>query len=73
MRIFIICTIIRVIKSRGTIWAGHVEAYMGEVRNAYKILVRSLKGRDHSGDLGVDGRIILIWILRNMADSAGLR
>jgi hypothetical protein len=23
----------------------------------------SLKGRDHSEDLGVDGRIILLWVL----------
>jgi hypothetical protein len=36
---------------------------MGEI-NAYKILVGYLKGRDHSEDLGVDGRIILQWILR---------
>jgi hypothetical protein len=28
------------------------------VRNAYKILVGNLKGRDHSEDLGIDGRII---------------
>jgi hypothetical protein len=31
----------------------------GEMKNAYKILVGSLKGRDHSEDEGVDGRIIL--------------
>jgi hypothetical protein len=35
---------------------------MGEMRNAY-ISVRSLKGRDHSKELSVDGRIILEWIL----------
>jgi hypothetical protein len=33
----------------------------GEMKNAYKILIETLKGRDR--DLGVDGRIILIWIL----------
>jgi hypothetical protein len=32
---------------------------MGEIRYA----LESLKGRDYSGDLGVDGRIILKWIL----------
>jgi hypothetical protein len=32
-------------------------ACMGEMRNAYKILVRKLKGRDHSEDLGIDGKI----------------
>jgi hypothetical protein len=35
---------------------------MGEMRNAYKILVGNLKGRDHVEDLG--GWIILEWILR---------
>jgi hypothetical protein len=30
----------------------------GEVRNAYNFSLENLKGRDHSGDLGVDGRII---------------
>jgi hypothetical protein len=34
---------------------------MGEIR-AYKILER-LNGRDHSEDLGIDGRIIFEWIL----------
>jgi hypothetical protein len=42
MRSFITCTlhqnIVRVIKSRSMICAGHV-ARMGEVNNAYKILV----------------------------------
>jgi len=32
-------------------------------RNAYKISVENLKGRNHSEDLGVDWRIILEWIL----------
>jgi hypothetical protein len=36
---------------------------MGEVRNAYKISVGKPKGRDHSEDLGEDGRIVLEWIL----------
>jgi hypothetical protein len=42
--------IIRVIKSR--IWAGHA-ARMEEMRNAYKVLVKNLKGSGHSEDLGV--------------------
>jgi hypothetical protein len=37
-------SIIRVIKSRKMRWAGHV-ARMGEVRNAYSILVRKPEGR----------------------------
>jgi hypothetical protein len=36
---------------------------MGEKTYAYKILVKeNLKGREHSEDLGIDGRIILHWI-----------
>jgi hypothetical protein len=54
--------VIRIIKSRRMRLAGHV-ACMGEMRNAYKILVESLKETDHSEDLGVDGRIILKQIL----------
>jgi hypothetical protein len=36
---------------------------MREMRNAHKIFCsESLKGIDHLKDLGVDGRITLIWI-----------
>jgi hypothetical protein len=45
---------------------------MNEIRNAYKILVESLKGRDHSKDLGVDGRIILKCILGKYGRRCGL-
>jgi hypothetical protein len=41
---------------------GHV-AGMGEMTNPYEILVRNLNGEDHSEDLGVDGKIILKYIL----------
>ena len=38
---------------------------MGERRGVYRVLVGKPKGkRDHWGDLGVDGRIILRWIFR---------
>jgi hypothetical protein len=46
------------IKSRRMRWARHV-ARMGEMRNAYKILVEILKGKAHAEDLGVDGKITL--------------
>jgi hypothetical protein len=32
---------------------------MGEMRNVYKTLVGSLKGKDHSEDFGIDGSVIL--------------
>jgi hypothetical protein len=33
------------------------------MKNAYKISVGSFKGRDYLEDLGIEGRIILKWIL----------
>jgi hypothetical protein len=68
MRSFITCidspSVIRVIKSRRVRWAGHV-AHMGEMRSGYKILVRYRypEGRSHMEGLGIDGNIILKWIL----------
>jgi hypothetical protein len=32
-----------------------------EIKNAYRFWFGSLKGRVHSEDLGLDGRIILKW------------
>jgi hypothetical protein len=40
---------------------------MEEMRNAYRILVGKLKGRDHLDDLGVDTRIMLKWILKKFS------
>ena len=56
--------IVRVIKSRRMRWAGRVarrgrrEEYMG-------FWWGILRERDHLGDPGVDGRIILRWIFMN--------
>jgi len=52
--------IVRVIKSRRMRWAGHVER-MGEERESWR---GNRRERDHWGDLGVDGWIILGWISR---------
>jgi hypothetical protein len=41
---------------------GHV-ALMGETRNAYNVLVGKCEDRDHLEDLGIEGRILLEWIL----------
>jgi len=40
---------------------GHV-AHMREVRNAYRILLENLKGRNRLEVLGIDEMIILDWI-----------
>jgi hypothetical protein len=36
----------------------------GEERGVYRVLVGNLRERDHWGDPGVGGRIILAWIFR---------
>ena len=57
-------SIVRAIKSRRMRWAGHV-AHMGEKGEAYTGFWRgNLRERDHLGDAGVDGRIILRLIFR---------
>jgi len=37
---------------------------MGEWRGVYRVWWENLRKRDHWGDPGVDGRIILRWIFR---------
>jgi len=46
--------IVWAIKSRRMRWVGHV-AHMGEERRMYRVLVGKPEGRNHWGDLGVDG------------------
>jgi len=53
--------IVRVINSRRMKWAGHV-ARMGERRGRFGW--ENLSERDHLGDPGVDGRIILRRVFR---------
>jgi hypothetical protein len=42
---------------------GWVSGVYGEMRNSYRILVGKLEGKNHLQDLGIDGRIVLRWIL----------
>jgi hypothetical protein len=55
--------IIRVIKSRRMGWAGHV-ARRGKREVYTGFWWGDLREGDHSGDPGVDGRIILKWIFK---------
>ena len=54
---------VRLIKSRRMRWAGHV-ARTVEERGVYRVLLGKPEGRNHWGDIGVDGWIILGWISR---------
>jgi len=55
---------VRVIKSRRMRWAGHV-ANMGEGEMCVQGFGGgNLRERDHLGDPGIDGRIILRWLFR---------
>jgi hypothetical protein len=54
--------IVRVIKSRKMMWAGH-GARMVEGRSIYRILVGMPERKNHWEDLGVGERITLRWIL----------
>jgi hypothetical protein len=56
-------TTVRVIKSRKMRWAGHV-AGMGRGKACSGFWRGNLRERDHRGDPGEDGRIILRWIFR---------
>jgi hypothetical protein len=53
--------VIRVIKSRMR-WEGHL-ARTGEMRNPCNIFVENVKGRGHSEDVDVDGKVLLECIL----------
>jgi len=56
--------IVLVKKSRRMILAGHI-ARMGRVDIYTGLWWGNLRERDHLEDPGIDGRIILRWILRN--------
>ena len=54
------------IKSRKMRWAGHV-THMGGKVNVCKVL-KALKEGDHLEDVGVDGGLVLKWILKKYAE-----
>ena len=64
--------IVRVIKSRRMRWARHV-ARIGERRGEVYtgFWWGNLREREHLGDPGVDGRIILRWIFRKWEGVVG--
>jgi hypothetical protein len=51
-----------VMKSRTIRWVGHL-ASMRVIISAYKILLENLKERDNVDVLGINGKLILEWIL----------
>ena len=54
---------VRMMKSRRMRREGNV-ARMGKGESCTEFVWGNLRERDHWGDPGVDGRIILIWIFR---------
>jgi hypothetical protein len=54
--------IIRVIELRRMRWVGRI-ARTEEIRDAYNILIGKPEGKNHLEDPGIDGKIILEWIL----------
>ena len=45
---------------------------MGEKRGIYRVLVGIPEGKDHLGDPGIDGRILLRWIFTKWDVVVGL-
>ena len=63
-------SIVWVMELRRVRWAGHV-ACMGDRSGIFRVLVGNLRERDHLGDPGINGRIILRWILRKWEGVVG--
>jgi hypothetical protein len=69
--LYLLPSIIRIIKSKRMRWAGHV-ARMGEKRNLYRLLVGKLEGKKPLGDQDLGGWIILGWTLERWDGVIGL-
>jgi hypothetical protein len=53
-------------------WVGHV-AHVGGGEKCITIFwLENLKGRDHSEDFGIDGRILSEWIFRKRVEMCEL-
>jgi len=46
-------------------------ARVGDRRSAYRVLVRKSEGKSYLKDVGIDGRILLKWVLTNWNCKAG--
>ena len=68
--LYSIPNIVRVVKSRGMRWVGHV-ARIGRVEGCTGLWWGNLRERDHWGDPDVDGMIILRWIFRKLERVVG--
>jgi len=68
MRSCIICTLHEMYyygdKMKGVRWVGQV-AHMGEMVNAYEVLVRAIMGRNHLEVLDLYVRMLLKLIFKN--------
>ena len=63
--------IIRVVKSRRMRWAGHVACMGGGGEMLTRFWWEDLREGDHLEDPGVDGRILLKWILKRWDGGMG--
>jgi hypothetical protein len=51
---------------------GWAIALMGDRRGVYRVLVGKPEGKNHLGDPGIDGRILLSWIFMQWDGGHGL-